>query len=87
MGDRASRHRVICVGRPVPEGWVIIGSYHNPACDGGGDNALIIKRPGRREVVCGDSPIPEGYAKTRPARLDSCPGEHDNAWVIERVRP
>lgn len=87
MSNRASRHRVICSGHPVPDGWVIIGRYHNPACDGESGNALIIKRPGRREIVCGESPIPEGYEKTRPARLDSCPGEHENAWVIEKLDP
>ena len=69
----------------MPEGWVVIGRCHNPACDGEGANALVIKRPGRRETVCGDSPIPEGYITTRPARLDGCPGELENAWVIERV--
>ena len=87
MGDRASRHRVICAGRRVPDGWVIIGRYHNPACDGEGRNALIIKRPGRREVVCGDSPIPEGYVRSRSVRSEGCAGEHDNAWVIERQSP
>lgn len=75
---------MICVGRDVPDGWVVIGRYPNPACDGEGNNAWIIKRPGRREVVCGDSPVPEGYVKTRPVRSENCPGEHENAWVIER---
>lgn len=86
MGDRASRHRVVCAGRPVPDGWVVIGQYHNPACDGDGNNALIIKRPGQREVVCAESPIPEGYVRTRQVRSESCPGDRENAWLIERTR-
>ena len=84
MSDRASRHRVICAGRRVPDGWVVIGRYANPACDGEGSNALIIKRPGRREVVCADSPVPDGYTRKRSVHLECCPGERENAWVIER---
>ena len=83
MSERASRNRVICAERPVPEGWVVIGVYHNEACDGGDDNALIIKRPSRREVVWSESPIPHGYRVTRKTHSDHCPGDGDNAVLIE----
>lgn len=85
MSERASRNRVICSGRPVPRGWVIIGCYHNPACPGEAANAAIIKRPGRREVVCTVSPIPDGWRKLEQTRSEACPGEGNNAWVIERL--
>ena len=83
--SKASRNRVVCGDRPVPDGWVVVGHYHNPACDGDGANALIIKRAGRREVVCIDSPIPEGYRQLAPTHSDSCPGDGDNARLIERT--
>jgi len=75
---------VICRDREVPDGWVVVGVYHNDACPGEGDNGLIIKRPGRREVTWRESPVPSGYATVRATRSESCPGEWDNAWLIER---
>jgi hypothetical protein len=84
MTDRARRHRVICADREVPAGWVVIGFYHNPACEGRGPNAYVIKRPGKRETVCADSPIPEGYVKVREAEITDDSG--GAAWVIERKR-
>jgi hypothetical protein len=82
--ERASRNRVVCRARGVPAGWVVVGVYHNPACDGDGDNALIVKRPGTTEVVWLESPVPEGYDRVRPARSDHFPGDGDNAIVIRR---
>jgi hypothetical protein len=73
---------VICAHREVPDGWVVIGRYHNQACDGDGANALIIKRPVKRETVCEGSPIPEGWMKVREAETGECPD--GKAWVIER---
>jgi len=83
MTERARRHRVICADREVPSGWVVIGRYHNPACDGEEANAFIIKRPGRRETICADSPIPKGWVKVREAETSGCPD--GRAWIIERV--
>ena len=83
MSERARRHRVICAHRDVPPGWVVIGRYHNEACEGEGENALIIKRPGRRETVCADSPVPDGWVRVREAETGECP--EGRAWVIERV--
>ena len=74
-------HRVICRGRPVPDGWVVVGTHFSPACDGDGDNALVVKQPGRREVVTADSPVPDGYRRVKPADLE---GEPDPGWLIER---
>ena len=79
---KARRNRVICLGREVPEGWVVIGTHHSPACDGDGANALVIKLPGRREVVTDDSPIPAGYRRVKQSSLD---GESEQGWLIERV--
>jgi hypothetical protein len=82
--ERASRNRVVCRDREVPEGWVVVAVYHNPACPGDGDNALAIKRPGRRELVWAESPIPEGFMAIRTTRSQHCPGDGDNALLIER---
>jgi len=90
MGDRidnpkARKNRVICRSRSIPEGWVVIGEHHSPACDGEGHNAWVIKRPGRREVVCADSPVPEGYNKVKETEI--AVGEAMvKGWLIERVR-
>jgi hypothetical protein len=77
---KARMHRVICRRAAVPEGWVVVGEHHSPACDGSGANALVVKRPGRREVVIADSPVPEGYRRVRPSECDGADG-----WLIERV--
>ena len=37
-------NRLICRGRPVPEGWVVVGTHSSPACDGDGANALVVTR-------------------------------------------
>jgi hypothetical protein len=79
------RHRLICKDRAVPEGWVVIGHAHSPACPGEGENAWIVKRPGKLEVVWESSPLPDGYSRVRRTRSGHCPGEGDNAWVIERT--
>jgi glutathione synthase len=82
--EPARRNRLICKGRELPEGWVVVGHVHSPACPGEGDNAWIIKRPGRLEVVAASSPVPAGYSRIRPSRSEHCPGEGDNAWLIGR---
>ncbi|MEE4272371.1 MAG: hypothetical protein V2I67_11885 [Thermoanaerobaculales bacterium] len=81
---KARRNRLICRKRPVPDGWVVVGRHHSPACDGDGGNALVIKRPGRREVVTADSPVPEGYTRVRQTAIE---GEDGPGWVIEREGP
>lgn len=78
---KARKNRVICHERPVPDGWVVVGRHHSPACDGDGANAWVVKRPGRREVVVADSPIPEGYRRVKQVDLD---GEEVLGWLIER---
>lgn len=83
MSDRAARNRVVCRERGVPEGWVVVAVYHNPACGSAGDNALVVKRPGRRELVWAQSPIPGGYSATRATHSDNFPGGGENAVVIE----
>ena len=80
----ARRNRLICKGRSVPEGWVVVGHAHSPACPGTGANVWIIKRPAAREVVAASSPVPAGYSRVRATRSRHCPGDGDNAWVIER---
>jgi hypothetical protein len=81
---KARKNRVICRTAPVPEGWVVIGEHHSPACDGDAANAWIIKRPGRREVVIAGSPIPEGYRKVKETAIDTGRGTA-GGWLIERV--
>jgi hypothetical protein len=77
---KARMNRVICSSAPVPEGWVVVGAHHSPACDGDGANARVIKQPGAREVVVADSPLPSGYRRLKETTLgDGAPG-----WVIER---
>jgi len=88
MADRldnpkARKNRVICVSAVVPDGWVVIGEHHSPACDGEGPNARVIKRPGRREVVAADSPVPEGYRRVKETEITT--GETKaKGWLIER---
>ena len=88
MADRldnpkARKNRVICASTAVPDGWVVIGEHHSPACDGDGPNARVIKQPGRREVVAADSPVPEGYRRVKEAEITE--GEvKAKGWLIER---
>lgn len=78
------RNRLICKDRTVPDGWVVIGHAHSPACPGAAENAWIIKRPGKIEVIWESSPVPDGYSRIRRTRSEHCPGSQSNAWVIER---
>lgn len=80
---KARKNRLICRSKAVPEGWVVVGEHHSPACDGEGANAWVIKRPGKREVVLRGSPIPDGYAKTKDTTTDTGSGKTE-AWLIER---
>ncbi len=81
--SRAHRHRVICKGSNVPDGWVIVAECHSPACPGVEQNGWVIKRPGARELVCAVSPVPDGYAVVRGTHASVCPGDGDNALVVE----
>jgi hypothetical protein len=83
--DLERRNRLICKNHPVPEGWVVIGHTHSPACPAAGDNAWVIKLPGRLEVVWESSPVPDSFLRVRRTRSEHCPGDGDNAWVIERI--
>ena len=76
---KARKNRVVCRSAAIPEGWVVVGEHHSPACDGEGANAWVVKQPGRREVVVADTPIPDGYMKIKDTEIDGAPG-----WVIER---
>jgi len=80
---KARMNRVICRSAPVPDGWVVVGEHHSPACDGDGANAWVIKRPGRREVVCAGSPIPDGYRRVRETEIAGADGAA-KGWLIER---
>jgi hypothetical protein len=80
---KARKNRVICRSGSVPEGWVIVGEHHSPACEGEGANAWVIKLPGRREVVVEESPIPTGYHKVKETTLDTGNGKA-TGWLIER---
>jgi len=85
MGERvenpkARKNRLICCGNAVPDGWVVVGSHHSPACDGEGANAWVIKEPSRREVVVAESPVPEGYRQVKQVDLE---GETEPGWLIE----
>jgi hypothetical protein len=79
---KARMNRVICRGAPVPDGWVVVGEHHSPACPGDGANAWVIKRPGRREVVAAGSPVPAGYRKVRETAVA---GADAPGWLIERA--
>jgi hypothetical protein len=81
--DKGRRNRLICRGRAVPEGWVVVGEHHSPACDGDGANALVIKLPGRREVVTAGSPVPTGYRRVRETAVSGPDGDRPG-WLIER---
>ncbi len=80
---KARKNRLICRSKPVPDGWVVVGEHHSPACDGDSPNAWVIKLPGRREVVLAGSPIPDGWAKTKDTTTDTGSGTA-TGWLIER---
>jgi uncharacterized protein YbdZ (MbtH family) len=80
---KARKNRVICRSAEVPEGWVVVGEHHSPACEGDGANAWVIKQPGRREVVRAGTPVPAGYRKVRDSEMRV--GEAvTRGWLIER---
>lgn len=81
---KARKHRLICASARVPDGWVVIGEHHSPACDGEGPNARVIKLPGMREVVAAGSPIPDGYRKVRETEISTSDGSTEG-WLIERI--
>lgn len=80
---KARKNRLICRSKTVPEGWVVVGEHHSPACDGDGANAWVIKLPGRREVVVEASPVPDGYRRVKEATIDTGQGRAPG-WLIER---
>jgi hypothetical protein len=83
---KARTNRLICRSAPVPDGWVIVGEHHSPACDGDGANSWVVKLPGRREVVTAGSPVPDGYRRVRGAEIEGAAGEAKAmGWLIERV--
>lgn len=89
MADRlenpkARKNRLICASARVPEGWVVIGEHHSPACEGDGPNARVIKLPGAREVVAADSPVPDGYRRVRETEIKTS-GGNTAGWLIERI--
>lgn len=80
---KARKNRLICRSASVPDGWVVVGEHHSPACDGDGPNAWVVKRPGRREVVWAGLPVPRGYRRVREAEIASGDGKA-KGWLIER---
>lgn len=80
---KARKNRLICRSKTVPEGWVVVGEHHSPACDGDGANAWVIKLPGRREVVMEDSPVPDSYRRVKETTIDTGQGKAPG-WLIER---
>ncbi len=80
---KARKNRLICRSTTVPEGWVVVGEHHSPACDGDGANAWVIKRPGRREVVLETSSVPVGYRRAKETTIDTGQGKAQG-WLIER---
>jgi uncharacterized protein YbdZ (MbtH family) len=83
---RALRHRVVCKGARIPRGWVVVAQCSNPACDGDGANAWVVKRPGATEVIWIGCTVPEGWTVVRTTRSEALPGVGDNAVTIARDR-
>lgn len=80
---KARKNRLVCRSAEIPDGWVIVGEHHSPACDGEGANAWVVKRAGRREIVVEDSPVPAGYERVKETLLEASGGKV-KGWVIER---
>ncbi len=55
----ASAPQILCKGKSVPTGYVIVGYRSSAKC--GENPELVIKKPAEVENVCDDSPIPGGY--------------------------
>jgi len=55
----ASAPQILCKGKSVPTGYVIVGYRSSAKC--GENPELVIKKSAEVENVCDDSPIPGGY--------------------------
>lgn len=69
--------KIICMGSPVPPGYVVVGCTRlidcpPPSTFPSDNNALIIKKPGTSESVCFGSPIPDGYVVVAIGVSRSC---------------
>lgn len=79
--------RTVCLGAPVPEGWVITStSASSLGCQpSSGINAFIVSTPSDGITVCSGSPIPPGYVRLSDTTTFSCGtgfGSGVNAIVI-----
>ena len=81
----AAAAETICIGSPIPVGFVIIAQATNFSCSSSLNNALVIKQPGPTETVCIGSPIPAGYVITGQTTNVSCSGGLNNAQVIKKL--
>ena len=63
----------ICIGQPIPAGYVIVGMTFVVGCGGFGEvNTWQIKQPGATEIVCLASPIPPRYVIVSTTYIVGC---------------
>ncbi|SFJ38377.1 hypothetical protein [Planctomicrobium piriforme] len=66
----------ICMNRPVPPNWIIVGVRHNVNCNGLGTNAWIIERlpnyPGADIIICANQPVPPGWVVIETVHTAYC---------------
>jgi hypothetical protein len=78
----------ICMSRPIPPDWVVVGVKHMVNCNGLGNNAWVIHRldhqPGAEMLICGNQAIPNGWAVVAEEHTIYC-GHGVNAVRIRKM--
>jgi hypothetical protein len=79
---------IICMNRPIPPQWVVVGVRHAVNCNGLFDNAWIIQRlpnyPGAELVICKCQPVPPGWGVVAEERTIYC-GHGVNGLRIRKL--
>ena len=82
---------VLCGGRPIPPGYVLIGQTTVFSCGGSGNNNAMVLRKlptasGSQITICGNQPIPIGWVMVGQTTVFSCGGTgNNNALIIRKL--
>lgn len=80
--------QVICINRPVPPGWVVVGLRHAVNCNGLGNNAWTIQKlpsaPGSEMIICCNQDVPPGWAVVSEVHTVHC-GHGVNGLRIRKL--
>ncbi|WP_437204681.1 hypothetical protein [Planctomicrobium sp. SH664] len=80
----------VCMNRPVPPGFVVVGRKHSVGCNGLGYNAWIIQKPspfaGAEMTICSDQPVPPGWTVIGTEKSVFCPDKHNKDGNSLRIK-